>query len=223
MPPSRVVVVLGLTHPRASRRKVSRTRDAARGNACGRSRVESRERTFANAQSRSRTASRRRHHRRALYAADAAYSAGGIGRPDQQGAAGDDRGWLRAVVLRGCAGAERDHPRVRFRSQRAAQRRRHPARRLWPLDAVARAVRAAGEPVWRLYRRRRDKPGRARRLRARHHAGSGLDALRRTCAGLDPDRRSRPRRIPRGRARCSSPTPSARRSRCLRLPMAGRP
>ena len=95
----------------------------------------------ADVQSRSRAARRRHHHRRALHATDAADPPRGIGRPDQQGAAGDDRGRLRAVILACGAGAERDHPRLRFRSQRAAQRGCGPARRLWTLDDLAGAVR----------------------------------------------------------------------------------
>src|SRR5258705_636512 len=93
-----------------------------------------------DAESRSRAARRRHHHRRALHAADAAYPPRGIGGPNQQGAAGDDRAWLFAVILDRGVGAERDYPRLRLRSQPAAQRRGNPAYCLRAVDDLAGAV-----------------------------------------------------------------------------------
>ena len=147
---------------------------------------------LSDAQSRSRPARRRRHHRRALHAADAADPARRIGRPDRQGAAGDDRARLCDVVLGRRPGAERDHPHLRLRSQCAAHRRGHPAARLRTADDLAGAVRMAVDPDQRAVGGSAtaacSRQGNDRRLRARHHARPGLDALRRPGAGLDPDR-----------------------------------
>ena len=155
MPPSRVALFWALTHPRVPRpQKSSQRRDAARGNACGRSRVDIEPRATA-----SPDVIAMLNLVLALLAGVVTIAApctlpmlpillGASVGPDRQGAAGDDRARLCACRSRWshCCWA-RSRRVFDFDPNVLRERRRNPAARLRPVDDLAGAVRMAVDPA----------------------------------------------------------------------------